>query len=274
MSRSRPAGRVRVVDGDVGGVDGEFAAGGHGVAGVDGEVDQNLFELAGVGSDRPQPGGGGDDQVDVLAEGAAQQVLEAGGDVVEVEDLWVRDVAAGEDQQLAGEPRGALGCAADLLDVGEHGLQPLVAAAHPGGDVFGDELGVAADDIEQVVEVVRDAADELAEAFQPLRLLQPPFEAFLVGFGAQPFGFGLGGQPLGDVADGHRHLVSGCGGQRAEADLDRELPPVLADRGPLQALAHRPGAWVGEIAGLVLLVGLPPALGDQDLDRLAGQLIS
>ena len=39
---------------DVGGVDGQRAAVGHRVAGVDGEVDQDLLELAGVGEHRPQ----------------------------------------------------------------------------------------------------------------------------------------------------------------------------------------------------------------------------
>ena len=43
-------------DGDVAGADGEFAAGGHGVVGVNNHVDDNLFHLAGVGFDGPRGG--------------------------------------------------------------------------------------------------------------------------------------------------------------------------------------------------------------------------
>ena len=69
------------------GVDGQRAAVGHRVAGVDREVDQDLLELAGVGHDRPQVARPGWCQRDVLAEGAAQQLLDVGDDAVEVEHL-------------------------------------------------------------------------------------------------------------------------------------------------------------------------------------------
>jgi hypothetical protein len=80
---ARPALGVGLVHGDVRGVDGELPAAGHRVAGVDGEVDQNLLELPGVGLDRPQVIGECDGQGDVLAEGAAQQLLQAGDDLIE-----------------------------------------------------------------------------------------------------------------------------------------------------------------------------------------------
>ena len=48
-----PGHRVGVHD-DVGGVDAQGAPVGHGVAGVDGQVDQYLLDLAGVGEDGPQ----------------------------------------------------------------------------------------------------------------------------------------------------------------------------------------------------------------------------
>ncbi len=208
----------------------------------------------------------------MLAQGAAQQLLDAAGDLVEAEDFRVDDVTPGEDQELASEPGCPLRRAADLLDVGEQSHQPLVAAAHHGGHLFGDELGVAADDVQQVVEVVRDPADQLAEALQPLRLLQPPFETLLVGFGPQPLSFGFGGQPLGDVTDSHRSHNPAFGGQRTQADLDGELAPVLSHRRQDQALTHLPWPRAGEIVGTVRGVGRAGRLGYQDLHRLADQL--
>ena len=60
-----------------GGLDDQLPAGRHRVAGVDGQVDQDLLDLAGVGQHRTQPGGQVGDQLDVLAEGADEQLLDA-----------------------------------------------------------------------------------------------------------------------------------------------------------------------------------------------------
>jgi hypothetical protein len=45
---------VVFVERDVGGLDGKLAPGGHGVAGVDGEVHDDLLDLSGIGADRPE----------------------------------------------------------------------------------------------------------------------------------------------------------------------------------------------------------------------------
>jgi hypothetical protein len=45
--------RVRCVELDIGCGDRQRAAGGHGITGVDHQVDQHLFDLAWVGPDRP-----------------------------------------------------------------------------------------------------------------------------------------------------------------------------------------------------------------------------
>ena len=49
---------IALVQLDVAGLDGQPAAGRHGVPGVDRQVQQDLLDLAGVGLDRPQPVGG------------------------------------------------------------------------------------------------------------------------------------------------------------------------------------------------------------------------
>ena len=59
---------------------------------------------------------------DVLAEGAAQQLLDVGDDVVEVEHLRLDDLAAAEGQQLVGQLGGPFGGPLDLGDVVAHVL--------------------------------------------------------------------------------------------------------------------------------------------------------
>ena len=49
------------------------------------------------------------------------------------------------------------------------------------GDAALEQLQIADHDAEQIVEVVRDAAGELADRFHLLRLQQPRFEALLLG---------------------------------------------------------------------------------------------
>ena len=52
-------------------------------------------------------------QVDVFAEGAAQQLLDVADDGVEVEHLWPGDLAAAEGEQLVGQLGGAFAGALD-----------------------------------------------------------------------------------------------------------------------------------------------------------------
>ena len=73
-------------------------------------------------------------------------------------------VVAAEDEQLARQRRGALGRARDLGHV--LGRRMVVA------ERLGHEVGVVEDHGQQVVEVVRDAAGELAERVHPLCALE------------------------------------------------------------------------------------------------------
>ena len=53
--------------------DGQDAAERHRVAGVDGEVEQHLLELAGIADDRRERGGQGKAEIDLLAERPAEE---------------------------------------------------------------------------------------------------------------------------------------------------------------------------------------------------------
>ena len=89
----------------------------HRVASVDGQVDQHLLDLAGIGLDRTAVLAEAGDQLDPLPQRPAQEVLQLGDDVAQIQQLRLDDLAAAEDQQLAGQRRGALGGAADFLHV-------------------------------------------------------------------------------------------------------------------------------------------------------------
>jgi hypothetical protein len=106
-----------LVELDVGGREDQPASGRHRVARVHRQVDEYLFDLSGIGLDRPQPGRELRLELDVLAERAAQQAVELGRDVVEVEHHGPHDLVAAEDQQLPRQRRAALGRPPDLLHV-------------------------------------------------------------------------------------------------------------------------------------------------------------
>src|SRR5206468_5117723 len=91
---------------------------------------------------------------DALAERAPCELLHLLDDLVQVEDDRLHDVAAAEGEELARERSGALRGAADEVDVA------LLLGAR---ELLVEEVGVAEDHREVVVEVVRDAAGELAD---------------------------------------------------------------------------------------------------------------
>ena len=151
-----------------GDADGERAAGGHRVAGVDGEVDEDLLELRTVGQHRHEVGPDGDPQGDPLAQCAVQQPLEVAREDADVEDLGLDDLPAAEHEELARERGGPVGGAPDLVDV--------VADPRVGRELALGEPHAGQDHGEQVVEVVRDAARELPDGLQALGLREAPLE--------------------------------------------------------------------------------------------------
>ena len=100
------------------------------------------------------------------ADGAPQQILHRGHERVGVDRLRVEGLAAREGEQAVGERGGPLGRAHGGLGVA---LDVLGAAL---GDAGLHEVEGADDAGEQVVEVVGDAARELAHRLHLLRLAQ------------------------------------------------------------------------------------------------------
>ncbi len=82
----------------------------------------------------------------------------------DVKHLRLQRLAAGEGQQLRGELGGTLDRFGDRIDIAASALFGEIAPAQ--------EIGRGANDGQQIVEVVRDAAGELADRFHLLRLTQ------------------------------------------------------------------------------------------------------
>ena len=87
----------------------EAPALGHRVAGVDGEVDEDLLQTRRIHLHEPRVTGRLGHQLDVLAQNAPQHLAEVAQHGVGIHGPRRGDLVTGESEQLAGEPRGALG---------------------------------------------------------------------------------------------------------------------------------------------------------------------
>ena len=182
----------------------------HRVAGVGGEVEDHALDLRAVGLDGREVRREPDADADVVADDAVQHRLHPGDDLVEVQHLRVQHLAAAEGQQLAGEARRLARGAGDLL-------QLLAAVARE------QDLGVAGDHRQQVVEVVRDAAREPPDRLHLLRVREPALE------------------PLA-LADVVRHDERGAAALEVDppgGDLDVDQRAVAAQVAPVLGVARR-----------------------------------
>jgi len=144
--------------------DGKAPAARHRIACVEGEIEQGRFQFARVGIYGRHVVGAFGRHADAFAERAAQHVAEVGQQLHRAHGARQQMLPPRERQQLAGEGGAALHCARCAFQ----GFQ--------GGGVlrrFGfQQLQVAGDHGKQVVEIVRNAAGELAQRIQALRVRQ------------------------------------------------------------------------------------------------------
>ncbi len=127
----------------------------------------------GSASTRPSTGSSSSRSVDVLADDPPQHRAQLRHDRVEVHDPRLEHLLPAEGQELAGERRRAVRGAVDL----QHVEPALVVVA----DRPQQQLGVPDDGREEVVEVVGDAAGELADRLHLLRLPELFLQDLLLG---------------------------------------------------------------------------------------------
>ena len=150
------------------GIDGQGAAMRHRVASVDGQVEQHLFELHGVGLDPSRTGVELEHDRDVFADQALEQCHKIADHAMQIQRDRVQHLLAAEGQQLAGQRRAAFAGALNFL----HEV--------PGRRILAQFLkkdcAIAENDGHDVVEVVRHAASQSTDRFHFLRLPQLVFQ--------------------------------------------------------------------------------------------------
>ena len=107
--------------------------------------------------------------LDVAAQRAAEHVLDLRQPFGKIDDARLQRLPARECQQLPRQALAALGRVGDRVEQ----LDLLVVL-----DVAAQPLHAAADDHQQIVEVVGDAAGQLADGLELLRLVQRAFRHF------------------------------------------------------------------------------------------------
>jgi hypothetical protein len=167
------------------------------------------------------------------------------------------DLLAAEREELGRQGGRALGRLADRIDAAQRAVGVEI---RPSGrrEILGEELGVAVDGEEHVVEVVGDAPGKPADRFELLRLEE------LV----------LCCLALADVADRGRDEDPFGAVERAQHDLDRELGAVLASGGELDPGPDLLGEGVGRRAEVVRDEPLGEALRDDVRHLLPDELVA
>ncbi len=151
------------------GLEQQLAAAGHGVAGVEREVEHREFQLRRIRVDRGQVGSEPRAHAHVAAQDTGEQMtrlsVEPG---TERDQLGMQRPPLGEDEQPACQLGPAARRVAHRLDQ----LRPVFRTAFGVVRPF-QQREAAGHDLQQIVEVVRDAARELPQGLQLLRPAQP-----------------------------------------------------------------------------------------------------
>jgi hypothetical protein len=145
-------------------LDGERPVPMHRVARIHRQVHDHLLELRAVGQHRHRAMRGERDEVQRCAEERSEHRCHLRDNLVEIEHLGAQHLLAAEGEQLRGERSCPVRAPEDLANI----LAPWIIRR----ELVLKELGEARDGREDVVEIVSDAAGELAHRFHLLRLAE------------------------------------------------------------------------------------------------------
>ena len=152
----------------VGCFDGQLPAVGHRVARVDRQVHDHLLELVGIGAHAAELRRQHGHERDMLADQPPQHAVHLRDHAIEIEHFGLQHLSAAVREQLSRQRCRSLGGFANLFHVPPFRV--------PRWKIPEQELRVAEDGGEQVVEIVGDATRELAHGFHLLRLPELLFE--------------------------------------------------------------------------------------------------
>src|SRR5660398_270560 len=146
-------------------LEGELSSLFHGVAGVYGEVKDDLFQTQGVYLHRPEVVGKSGVDGYVLSYRALEQAVHVGDSGIQVDYLRAEGLLAGEGKKLAGKSAGPHRRRSDHF-------QLLASALMFGPLVLEKKLQLAADDGEKIVKVMSYSPGKLTHRLQLLGLVQ------------------------------------------------------------------------------------------------------
>ncbi len=151
-----------MVEFDVPGLDRQVATLRHCIARIHDEVHQDLLELTVVGANRTELRLEFRHKLYAVLDKATKHLLHPRHELVDVEDRGAKNLVAAEREELARERRRARRRT-------DH-LHQVVVGRFAGTQVIHHQVAIAHDHGEHVVEVMRDAARELAHRLHFLRL--------------------------------------------------------------------------------------------------------
>ncbi len=139
----------------------QFAAAGHGLLGVEQEVQERLFEHLLIQADRRQVGGQVALDVDVgRARRRAEEVVHLLDDLGDVRGQQVEVLDAGEAQEVVGHLDEALAFVLQALDAGQGAALALGLRVL---EILGQKLQVQPERAEVVLDLVNEAAGQLGQ---------------------------------------------------------------------------------------------------------------
>src|ERR1700722_19611463 len=151
----------------------ELAALGHGIASVNAQVHDDLFDLGWVGTNHRQVRGQIRFDFNIAAEDFFQEAESFGDVLIEIYVARLENLAAGEGQQLTGQGGRANGLMPNFIEV--------AVEASVGVGFVHAEFGPAEDGTNHVVKVVSDPASQLADGFKFLGLANLLFQGQAFG---------------------------------------------------------------------------------------------
>src|SRR6185437_9362193 len=145
-------------------LDAKAAAVGHGVACVDDQIQNNLFDLPRVGLYVVQLRIEHEREFDVLLDKASQHLVEGADRLVDIQDHRFDHLLPAQHQELASKRGRAVAGLLDLFQAPAIGIGQI--------ETLEQQIAIAVDHRQQVIEVVSHAAGEKTDRFHPLGLLQ------------------------------------------------------------------------------------------------------
>lgn len=164
---------VAFVEMCIAGFECQLAALRHGIAGIDDEVEHRHLELPGIDLGEPEARPAHEFEFDLLGNRPPQHRLDAGDQLVHVDNLRLQCLSARECEQPVRQFRAAL---CRLCSHLRHQPELLIL-----GQARCKQFGIAQNNGEQIVEIMRHAAGKLAHGFKLLRLAQALFQPAALG---------------------------------------------------------------------------------------------